>query len=275
MINLLTIDLEDYYHVTGMADIVPFNKWDNFESRVEINVDILLEALGETKATFFVLGWAAERFPDLIRKISKLGHEIATHGRDHRLITNMTRVEFDADLEASIKLLEDLTGKPIIGYRAPSFSITDQTTWAFEVLARKGLKYDSSVFPMKRSRGGVPGTELKPYIMKTSSGWIMEFPLTVWNFMGKKLPVGGGGFFRLYPYWMTREMMKKVNSSGRPVVVYLHPWELDFGQPRLKSLFTRTGFNHYIGLKTTLKKIEKLLSDFKFFCIRDYLYANE
>lgn len=271
MINLLTIDLEDYYHVSGMADIAPFEKWDSVESRIEKNVDILLEALGETKATFFVLGWVAEKYPGLIRKIVESGHEIASHGRNHKLITQMTKEEFSNDLEASIKLLEDLTGKPIIGYRAPSFSITEQTLWAFEVMANQGLKYDSSIYPIKRRRGGVAKAELKPFILKTSSGEITEFPLTVWSLLGKKIPVGGGGFFRLYPYWMTKSLIKNINSAGRPAIVYLHPWEFDFRQPHLKSIFSRNGFNHYIGLKSTSEKLRKLLLDFKFTTIKDYL----
>jgi len=271
MINLLTVDLEDYFHVSGMADVAPIEKWDDFESRIENNVDILLETLGEVKATFFVLGWVAEKYPGLIRKIAGSGHEIASHGRNHRLITQMTKEEFTTDLELSIKTLEDLTDNSIIGYRAPSFSITDQTPWAFEVMANQGLQYDSSVFPKKRRRGGMRKTELKPYVLQTPLGMIVEFPLTVWSLMGKRMPVGGGGFFRLYPYWMTKAMIKSIHSSGRPAIVYLHPWELDLGQPHLKSLISRNGFNHYIGLKSTLKKLQKLLLDFKFTTIKDYL----
>lgn len=271
MINLLTIDLEDYYHVSGMADIAPIEKWDDFESRIENNVDILLEAIGETKATFFILGWVAEKNPGLIKKIAELGHEIACHGMNHRLITQMTKEEFADDLESSIKFLEDLTGEPIIGYRAPSFSLNEQTLWAFEVMANQGLKYDSSIFPKKRRRGGMIRSELKPYIIETSSGNIVEFPLAVRSFIRKKLPVGGGGFFRLYPYWMTKSLIKSINSAGRPVIVYLHPWEIDIAQPRLKSLFSFDGFNHYVGLKSTSMKLQKLLSDFKFMRIKDYL----
>ena len=277
MINLLTVDLEDYYHVSGMADVAPIEKWDDFKSRIENNVDVLLETLGETKATFFVLGWVAEKYPCLIRKISGSGHEIASHGRNHRLITQMSKEEFTTDLELSIKTLEDLTGNSIIGYRAPSFSITDQTSWAFEIMANQGLKYDSSVFPKKRRRGGMARAELKPYVIETSSGRIVEFPLTVCSFIRKKLPVGGGGFFRLYPYWMTRAMIKSINSSSRPTIVYIHPWELDARQPRLKSLISRDGFNHYIGLRSTVKKLRKLLLDFKFTTIKEYLsmkYSN-
>ena len=277
MINLLTVDLEDYYHVSGMADVAPIEKWDDFKSRIENNVDVLLETLGETKATFFVLGWVAEKYPCLIRKISGSGHEIASHGRNHRLISHMTKEEFANDLEASIKLLEVLTGEPIIGYRAPSFSITEQTLWAFEVMANQGLKYDSSVFPKKRRRGGMRKTGLKPYILQTPLEEIAEFPLTVWTLLGKRLPVGGGGFFRLYPYWMTKSLIKSVNSSGRPVIVYLHPWELDFRQPRLKSSFSRNGFNHYIGLKSTSekllkKKLFKKLKKLKITILKGFFY---
>lgn len=275
MTNLLTVDVEDYFHVSGMTDVVPFEKWDDFESRVERNLEILFEVLEETKATFFILGWVAKKSPSLIRRIDELGHEVASHGQNHRLVTSMTQEEFRKDLNESVKLIEDLIGKPVLGYRAPSCSITRETSWAFEVIASLGLKYDSSVFPVKRRRGGIPGAEMKPYTIDTPEGSIMEFPLAVWNLLGKKMPVGGGGFLRFYPYWLTRKSMKKLNSKEHPVVVYVHPWEIDTEQPRLKSILTRDGFNHYYGQKTTLMKIKKILADFEFFPIKDYLNQQE
>lgn len=271
MINLLTIDLEEYFQVSGLSDVAQKENWGGFDSRVEDNVSKLTDILGETKATFFVLGWIAKKFPELVRKISDAGHEIASHGKDHRLINSMTEKEFSADLSDSIKLLEDLTDMPVLGFRAPSFSITEDTFWAFEAMAGLGMKYDSSVFPVKRRRGGIEGTEKKLYKIKTSKGSIIEFPLPVWNFFGKNIPFGGGGFLRMYPYWLTKTITKNINEQGRSAVVYLHPWEIDPLQPRLKNKLTRNGFNHYVGLKTTIKKLQKMLEDFKFTSIRDYL----
>lgn len=271
MNNFLTIDLEDYYQVSGMSDVAPFGKWGDFESRVERNTDVLLEALGEVKATFFVLGWEAQKRPTVIKKIAESGHEIATHGMKHRLITSLSEKEFTSDLQSAVNLLEDLTGNKILGHRAPSFSITDEIPWAFEVMAGVGLKYDSSVVPVKRRRGGIENAERKPYKVKTPAGTILEYPLAVMKIMGRKLPVAGGGFFRLYPYELTRWAMRKLNDNGCPVVVYIHPWEFDPGQPRLKSFFSMDGFNHYVGLGASLKKLRKLLVDFDFIPIRDSL----
>ena len=271
MINLLTIDIEEYFQVSGLSSVVPREKWDGFESRIERSVDRLLELFVGTKATFFILGWIAGRKPGLVKKISKSGHEVATHGMDHKLVTAMTREEFKEDLNASIRLLEDLTGKPVIGFRAPSFSITEKSQWAFDILAQSGLKYDSSVFPIRRRRGGWSGAEVMPYRALTACGEILEFPLPVWEFFGKRIPAAGGGFFRLYPYRMTKNIIRKINSSGRPVVFYLHPWEIDPRQPRLKSMFSRDGFNHYVGLKTSYDKLKRLLADFEFTSIQDCL----
>ena len=275
MKNFLTIDLEDYYQVTGLSDIVQYDNWDNYESHIERNIDIVLGALGDTKATFFVLGWEAEKRPGLIKRIARAGHEIATHGRRHKLITHMNKEEFAEDMKREVKLLEDLTGEKVLGHRAPSFSITDDTPWAFEVMADLGLKYDSSVFPIKRRRGGIKGVGMEPYIVETSSCLFYEFPLAVTRFLGWELPVAGGGFFRTYPYWFTRRAILKNNHLGIPVVVYLHPWEFDPGQPRLKSVFSRNGFNHYINLGTTLKKLRNLLRDFDFIPIRSYFKEKQ
>jgi len=272
MKNLITIDLEDYYQVSGLADVVPFSSWTRRESRIAANTERVLECLGEIKATFFVLGWEAEKRPEIIRTIASAGHEIATHGMQHDLITSMNRQSFKQDLDISIKLLQDITGQDILGFRAPSFSITPDTEWAYEVMIQSGLKYDSSVFPVKRSRGGVAGSEKAPFKIETEAGTLVEFPLAVSDFLGREIPVAGGGFFRFYPYFFTRNAIKQINDSGRPVVVYLHPWELDPDQPRLKSTFSSDGFKHYYGLKSTAKKFNKLLKDFEFSTLKDYLY---
>ena len=274
MNNLITIDLEDYYHVSGLQDVAPREKWNDFSGRIEIGANIILEALDGVKATFFVLGWVAKKYPDLVKKISAAGHEIATHGCNHSLIDSLTRKEFLEDLRKAKCGLEDLSGKPVKGHRAPSFSVTDKTPWAFEAIAEAGLIYDSSVFPVKRRRGGISGSSLEPYLVETSFGSVIEFPLTVFDFCKRKFPAAGGGFFRLYPYCLTAKIIQAVNRSGRPAVIYLHPWEFDSDQPKLKSRLSRNGFNHYIGLKTTIKKFRKLIRDFSLISMEDYINAN-
>jgi len=271
MKNLLTIDIEDYYQTSGMSDLAPFERWGEFASRIEQNVECVLELLGNIKATFFILGWEARNHPQLIRKISESGHEVATHGEYHRLITSLSRDEFTADLKSAIEFLEDTTGKRVLGHRAPSFSITDETPWAFEVMVELGLKYDSSVFPVRRKRGGIEGAQQTPYDINCEAGILTEYPLAVMDFFRKKLPVAGGGFFRIYPYWLTKRAITDLNKENIPVVVYLHPWEFDPRQPRLKSFFNRSGFNQYVSLNSTEKKLRQLLKDFEFTTIKDHL----
>ena len=274
MKNFLTIDLEDYYQVTGFSDVVPLNEWDLYESRIERNVEFLLQAFEGIKATFFVLGYEAEKRPQLIKLIAENGHEIATHGRRHRLITDMNRKDFADDLKSAVELLEDLTGKKILGHRAPSFSIIEQTSWAYKVMAELGLKYDSSVFPTTRKRGGIERAEMKPYKINTGKNSLYEFPLAVVKVLGRKVPVAGGGFFRLYPYWVTKNAIRSCNSKGIPIVVYVHPWEFDPGQPHLKSMFNPDGFKHYINVNRNRDKFRKLLKDFEFIPIKDYFEAE-
>jgi polysaccharide deacetylase family protein (PEP-CTERM system associated) len=261
--NFLTVDLEDYYQVSGMADVAPIGTWGDFESRIEGSVERLLEALGSVKATFFVLGWQAERRPEIVRRIDRAGHEIATHGRLHRLVTSLSREEFREDISAGVRTLEDLIGKAVFGHRAPSFSVTDQTPWVFEVLVELGLRYDSSVVPARRSRGGMPGAGTRPYVIDTPAGPLLEFPVCVWKIAGCMVPAAGGGFLRTYPYWLTTRIIRRMNAAGVPAVVYVHPWEADPGQPRLKSQWTRDGFKHYVGLRTTRGKVRRLSMDFK------------
>ena len=274
MRNFLTIDVEDYYQVSGLSDVSPFADWINRESRSERNVDILLETLDNIKGTFFMLGWEAERNPHLIKKIIGGGHEIASHGYSHRMLSEITRDEFRSDLHRSIKYLEDLSGGSILGYRAPSFSITNENLWTFEVMAESGIKYDSSVVPVKRRRGGIAGAETRPYAIATSYGDLWEFPLAVADVKGKKIPLAGGGFFRLFPYRFTKRKIEELNAQGIPVVVYLHPWEFDPQQPRLKSFFSRNGFNHYVNISKTLSKFKRLIKDFEFTCFREYIDSN-
>jgi len=274
MKNLLTIDVEDYYQVSGLSDLAPYSKWDDFTSRIESSLEVILSALSSIKATFFILGYEAEKRPQLVKRISALGHNTASHGKSHRLIYNMSPQEFKAELSDSIKRLEDLTGKAVLGYRAPSFSIIAETMWAFEVMAELGLKYDSSIVPVTRRRGGIPGAEEKPFYIDTPSGKILEFPLPVTVFLGKKIPVAGGGFFRFYPYYFTQKAISKTNNQGLPVTVYLHPWEFDPLQPRLRSFFNPNGFKHYYNLNRTLNKFRRLLKDFQFISMEEYIAVN-
>ncbi|MBL7191974.1 DUF3473 domain-containing protein [bacterium] len=274
MKNFLAIDVEDYYQVSGMADVSLFEKWESQESRTERNLEVILCAMGDVKGTFFVLGWEAEKRPQLVKMICRQGHETATHGYSHRSINDMTRANFKAELERSVKLLEDLSGHKILGHRAPSFSITCDNLWAFEVMTELGLRYDSSVVPIKRRRGGIKGAERTPYIVHTESGELQEFPMAVTEIAGRKIPVAGGGFFRLFPYWFTRNAILRLNSLCIPVVVYLHPWEFDPGQPRLKSFYSRNGFNHYVNLSGVLAKFKRLLNDFEFISFSEYLQSK-
>jgi len=274
MRNFLTFDVEDYYQVSGLSDVSPFVDWKKHESRTERNVDILLETLGEVKGTFFMLGWEAERNPHLVKKIAGGGQEIATHGYSHRMLSEISRDEFRSDLDRSVKYLEDTSGGKIWGHRAPSFSITNDNLWTFEVMAELGIKYDSSIVPVKRRRGGIDGADIRPYTVATAYGDLWEFPLAVADVKGKKIPIAGGGFFRLFPYRFTKKKIEELNAQGIPVVVYLHPWEFDPKQPRLKSFFTRNGFNHYVNISKTLSKFRNLIKDFEFTSFRNYLDSN-
>jgi polysaccharide deacetylase family protein (PEP-CTERM system associated) len=220
-------------------------------------------------ATFFVLGWVAERVPELIREIEDRGHEIASHGYGHHLLTHLTPEEFEVDLRRSIKVLKDIgVNYQPIGFRAPSFTVVEKTMWALSILSKHGILYDSSVFPIGfHPDYGVPSSPLAPYQISRE---LTEFPLSCAEYMGKRIPCSGGGYFRLLPYTLTRLLIRKVNSDGRPAVFYLHPWELDPGQPRIPLPFTKR-LRHYNGLQKTEEKLERLLNDFQFTTIREVL----
>lgn len=266
MQNALTVDLEDYYHVTAFRDNIAQSQWDVRQSRVERNTDLLLDLLDEAgwKATFFTLGWVAEQHPHLVRRVAERGHEVACHSLRHRIVYEMTPEEFREDTRRAKQLLEDCSGTLVRGYRAPSFSITRQSLWALDVLIQLGFAFDSSVFPVKHPSYGISGGSRDPYRVKTSSGSIVEFPLTTLEFAGHRSPFAGGAYFRLLPYWYTRWGIRFLNrSEKRFACVYLHPWELDPLQPRLKgSLSSR--IRHYLGLHSTPGKVRNLIRDFEF-----------
>jgi polysaccharide deacetylase family protein (PEP-CTERM system associated) len=266
IVNALTIDVEDYFMVSAFADVVRFDDWHNYESRVENNTLRILDLLDEyqANATFFAVGWVAERLPKLIRDIHMRGHEIACHSYSHRLIYHLTREQFKEDVQRAKKILEDITGAEISGYRAPSYSITKETLWALDVLIEEGFSYDSSIFPVHHDLYGFPEANRFPHIMKRSLGTIIEFPPSTYKVFGHNIPVAGGGYLRLFPLQLTRSMIKKINNKEKqPVTIYLHPWEIDTDQPRMNGRF-RSKFRHYTNLKSTLPKLRSFLKEFRF-----------
>jgi succinoglycan biosynthesis protein ExoA len=272
--NALTIDVEDYFQVTGFDHIVDRAHWDDFEPRVADSTSRLLDVLAEAnvRATFFILGWVAERQPLLLRRIQSAGHEIGCHSYAHRLIYTQTPSEFREDLRQARAAIEDAIGEQVRAYRAPSFSITTASAWALDVLIEEGFTIDSSIYPTHHDRYGIPGTPLEPHRIRRESGEIWEFPPPVCRIGSYPLPVGGGGYFRLYPYALTRRWLRKINAAGRPFAVYLHPWELDPEQPRLSPGMLR-GFRHYVNLRRTEERLVRLLQDFTFGTLSESLTA--
>jgi polysaccharide deacetylase family protein (PEP-CTERM system associated) len=275
VINALTVDVEDYYQVGVFQKRLDRAEWGSFESRVERNTEQLLELFGQrgAKATFFCLGGIAERHPGLVRRIASGGHEVASHGFDHEPVHKMTPDVFREDARRTRLILEDLSGSPVLGFRAPSFSITRKTLWALDGLLDAGYAYDSSIFPIRRPDYGIADATREPHAIATPAGRsIAELPLTVASFLGKAIPVSGGGYFRMFPFAVTRWGLSKANREGRPAVFYLHPWEIDVEQPSLRHKTGAVGaFRHYVGLKGTAKKLERLLGQFEFAPARDVL----
>lgn len=272
-VNALTIDVEDYFQVAALAEAVRREDWHSMEYRVEANTNRLLDLLERhnTKATFFTLGWVAEKSPQLVRDIQKAGHEVASHGYSHQLIYNQTPEVFREETRRSKQILEDITGEPITGYRAASYSITNQSRWALDILAEEGFVWDSSVFPVHHDRYGMPGTPRWPHRLITDNGQqLAEFPLSTLKFPGYTLPIAGGGYFRLFPYWFSRWGLGSINRQGHPFVFYLHPWEVDPGQPRLDvKWFSR--FRHYNNLEVCEQRLDQLLAHFRFTAMGDVL----
>jgi polysaccharide deacetylase family protein (PEP-CTERM system associated) len=263
LLNALTIDVEDFYQVSAFDNCVGRARWHEYESRVAIGTHKILELLDRAgvRATFFVLGWVADRQPELLRSIHAAGHEIASHGYWHRLAYRQTADQFRADVHRSRVLLEDLVGEQVTAYRAPSFSITRTNLWALDVLIEEGFQLDTSIYPTYHDRYGIAGAPLEPHQIVRPAGTIWEFPGTVWRGLGYPLPVGGGGYFRLYPYFLTRFGLGSVNRADRPFVAYLHPWELDPDQPRLRPGRFKS-FRHYVNLHRTEKRLARMLRDF-------------
>ncbi len=327
IVNVLSIDLEDYYMVSAFETVVKREDWSKYESRIERNTYRILEILSAAeppsqerpnrpdrpnrldgpdrpdrpkrpdrplttgiRATFFCLGWIAEKYPALIKEIDRQGHEVSSHGYDHRLIYDMSPEEFREDARRSKNVLEGITGKEVIGYRAPSCSITAKSLWAFRILAEEGYRYDSSIFPIHHDRYGIPAAPRFPFVINLVDGEvpdlgrssdlkyftaykpsetfekghrIIEFPLSTVKFFGFNAPVSGGGYMRLLPYALIRRGLERINDSEKHAfVIYIHPWELDPGQPRFENLSVLSKFRHYINLDSKAGKLRRLLSDF-------------
>lgn len=277
MNNAFTIDVEDYYQVQAFAEVVDKGGWSQYESRVENNTRRLLDLLDahSVKGTFFVLGWVAQRHPGLIREIADRGHEIASHGMSHTLVYTQSPEVFRAETRDSKALIEDICQRSIIGYRAATYSITQRSLWALDILHEEGFKYDSSIFPMRHDRYGIPDAHPYPHALRTPAGYsLVEFPISVSHFGKFKLPVAGGGYFRLFPYALTRWGLKQINQAGHEFVFYLHPWEVDPTQPRIQRASALSRFRHYLNLARTQPRLDRLLQDFSFTTMQNVLRAK-
>ena len=263
IINAMTIDVEDYFQVSAFAPYIARSEWGERECRVERNVDRLLEILSahDTKATFFTLGWIAERYPELIRRIVREGHELASHGYGHQRASDLSEGEFLEDIRRAKGILEDIGGQEVSGYRAPSFSIGPANLWAFDCLSHAGHRYSSSIYPIRHDHYGMPDAPRFAYRVKPE---LLEVPITTLRVFRRNLPSSGGGYFRLLPYPVSRWMIKRVHEVDRQAAVfYCHPWEFDAGQPRIAGIDARTRFRHYVNIDRMEQRLVELLADFK------------
>lgn len=275
MLNALTVDVEDFFHVSALSSVICPDDWSSYDqARVIKNTQCLLDLFESHNyfATFFVLGWVAERYPELVREIKQRGHEVASHGWSHQLVYQQEPAVFRLETERSKKLLEDITGDAVLGYRAASYSITPKSRWALDTLVELGFQYDSSLFPVYHDRYGMPGCDVNPHQLITDAGCkLIEFPLSTKNIFGYRLPVAGGGYFRLFPYWLNRFCWKAINKQNKPFVFYLHPWEIDPEQPRV-PVSGLSKFRHYNNLDKCYSRLEKMLGDFQFQTMEGVLF---
>jgi polysaccharide deacetylase family protein (PEP-CTERM system associated) len=274
MRNAFSVDVEDWYQVSDFEDVVEFGDWDTYESRVVRNTERVLELCDAhgVKGTFFILTWNAERHPELVRRIADAGHEIASHGYRHRLIYEQSQAEFRDDIMRSKKILEDLTGTPVWGYRAPSFSLTSKSIWALDVLLECGMRYDSSIFPVSDRLYGIPNARRFPFVIREEGDRrLVEFPMSTAHALNRNWPLGGGAYLRVFPYAYMRWGIRRVNREGHPALVYMHPWEVDPDQPKIKARGKRGISTHYINLRRTEGRLNSLLSDFSFAPVKDVL----
>lgn len=270
----MTVDVEDYFHVSAFKNHIDRASWDGRELRVVANTTRLLDLFERAgvRATFFVLGWVAERTPGLVKEIAARGHEVACHGYSHQLVYEQSRDVFFEETHRAKQILEDLVGAPVLGYRAASYSIVRDSLWALDVLTELGFAYDSSIFPVRHDRYGIPGAERAPHRLRAPNGrLIIEWPLSTVQWFRYSLPVSGGGYFRLFPYWFSRAALTSINrQERRPFIFYLHPWEVDPDQPRIDANWL-SRFRHYNNLSKCEARLRRLLGDFRFGTVRDGL----
>ncbi|MEQ8783520.1 MAG: DUF3473 domain-containing protein [Roseibium album] len=276
-LNALTFDVEDYFQVAAFDAAIDRNSWDRLPLRVEKNTLLLLELLArhQVKATFYILGWIAEKVPGLVREIAECGHEVACHGYGHKLVYHQSPQEFRDETRRSKRILEELIQAPVSSYRAASYSITRESLWALEILAEEGFTTDSSIFPIRHDRYGLKGGPRQPHLVRLPSGrQLLEFPISTIRALGVYLPVSGGGYFRLYPYRLSRYLARRINAGGQPFVFYLHPWELDPEQPRIENVGPLTRFRHYNNLRRCHARLNRLLCDFSFSTVSESIRAD-
>jgi len=266
--HAMTVDVEDYFHVAAFNKVINPNEWEKWPCRVEANTNKLLQLFADSniKITFFILGWVAERYPELVKAIHAQGHEIASHGYSHQLIYKQDQNVFREETAKSKRILEDIAQVHITGYRAASYSITRKSLWALDTLAELGFTWDSSIFPTRHDNYGIPGSPEEPYKIVTTSGKILtEFPLTTAKVFGQSVPAAGGGYFRQYPYALSRWLFERAsNNQTKPQIFYLHPWEIDPDQPRVPNASWLSNFRHYTNLSRCLPRLERMIDDFQF-----------
>lgn len=272
--NAFTVDVEDYFQVEAFKNNINMSNWESFECNVEKNTDLILQLLDDKsiKGTFFVLGWIAERYPDVVKSIAEQGHEVASHGMTHNLVYKQSKEVFRQETYDSKSLLQDLSQQEVMGYRAATYSITNKSLWALDILHELGFRYDSSIFPMRHDKYGIADAHPYPHILKTpKNNELVEFPISTVKIRLLTLPVAGGGYFRIFPYIYTRWGLGRINSTNKPFVFYLHPWEVDPEQPRIEGISALSRFRHYTNLNRCYYRLEKLLDDFEFTTMKNVL----
>ena len=274
--HFFTVDVEEYFQVRALESAISRDNWSSCESRLGHSIDALLDSLSRHGATgtFFILGWVAKHRPEVVRAIADAGHEIASHGFWHQRVTDLDRDSFRADVRASKQVLEDLIGVDVVGYRAPNFSIIPGWEWTFDVLLEEGYCYDSSLFPIRRRGYGYPGVVSAPHFIQRTAGKLAEFPLATTSILRYPVPAAGGGYLRQFPLAIIRRAFREAGERGQPATFYIHPWEIDPGQPRL-AVSALNRVRHYRGLSGALGRIEKLLHEFRFTSIANYLPRME
>jgi len=271
--HVFSVDLEEYFQVQAFDGVVGREEWSLIPSRVQASTERILDLLDAARATatFFTLGWIADRHPGLVRQISERGHEIASHGYGHELLTRMGADEFRRDLRRSRQALENAVGQPVLGYRAPTFSLVPETAWAFDVLIEEGFEYDSSMFPIRRRGYGFPGANPHVHTLIRPAGRLLEIPMTTTVVAGLRLPAAGGGWFRQLPYGLTRSGFRQCEREGRTGMFYIHPWELDPEQPRMPVPILQR-VRHYRGLRRMENRLSRLLREFRFTSVRERFF---